>query len=85
MEPGLNQKQLAISLQRFVHLREESHGIRDFMHHPERQNEIDVGAKPDALSSALMEFNVILHARPRNPPMNLREHCRLNIGRNHTA
>ncbi len=43
VELGLNQKQPAIRIQRVVHLREESHGIRDFMHHPERQNEIDAG------------------------------------------
>ena len=43
VELGLNQKQLATRVQRFVHLCEESHGIRDFMHHPERQNEIDMG------------------------------------------
>ena len=43
VELGLYQKQPAVRIQRFVHLREECDGVRDFMDHPERQNEIDVG------------------------------------------
>ena len=85
MELGLNQKQLALGLQRFVYLCEESRSIWDFMHHPERQNEIDLARKPDALSCALMELDSILHAGLLNASLNFGEHCRLNIGRDHTT
>ncbi len=37
------------------------------------------------LSSAQMEFNAILHAGLRDSSVDLGEHSRLNISRNHTA
>jgi hypothetical protein len=85
VEFGLCQKQLAVLTQRFVKVCEEGRDIRDFMRHPERQNEIDSGWKPDSAAFAQMEFHAILHTGMRNASLDLREHGWLHIRRNHTT
>jgi hypothetical protein len=55
------------------------------VHHPECQNEIDFGWKPDALPFAQMKLDPIPHTGLRCTAPDLREHGRLNIRRNHTT
>jgi hypothetical protein len=55
------------------------------MHLPERQNEIDIGCKSDVFPSAQVESDAILHAGMFDAPLDLGEHGRLNISRNHPA
>src|ERR1051325_1648677 len=73
MQLWFNQEQSALRIQGCVHLAEEGRGVRNFMHHPERQNEINARRQPNALRLALVKFNATLQTGALHAPSDLRQ------------